>query len=294
MDYKENYKKWLEDETFDAATRAELKALTDDEEIKERFYKDLEFGTAGLRGVLGAGTNRMNIYTVRKATQGFANYILNEKPEGNGVAISFDPRNMSKEFARETALVFNANGIKTYIYTDLRPTPQLSFTVRKLKTAGGVMITASHNPPEYNGYKVYGPDGGQVISPADMQIITYVNNIKDFSEIKTMDLEEAKSKGLYIELGSDIDEEFLETSKGLALKKDDAGKDIKVIYTPLHGAGLVPIRELLNRAGFTNVTILKEQAEPDGSFPTVEYPNPEDPKAFALGIKLAKEIDADM
>ena len=294
MDYKENYKKWLADVNFDEATRAELAALTDDEEIKERFYKDLEFGTAGLRGVIGAGTNRMNIYTVRKATQGFANYIINEKPEGDGIAISFDPRNMSKEFARETALVFNANGIKTYIYKGLRPTPQLSFTVRKLKTAGGVMITASHNPPEYNGYKVYGPDGGQVVSPADEQIITCVNNIKDFGEIKTMSLEDAKAKGLYIELDDDMDEDFIETSLGLSLKKDDAGKDIKIIYTPLHGAGLVPIEKVLERDGFTNVTILPEQAKPDGNFPTVEYPNPEDPKAFALGIKLAKEIDADM
>lgn len=235
----------------------------------------------------------MNIYTVRKASQGFANYILKEKPQGEGIAIAFDPRNMSKEFATETALVFNANGIKTYIYTDLRPTPQLSFTVRELKAAGGVMITASHNPPEYNGYKVYGPDGAQVISPADEQIIGHVNAI-GFDAIKTMPLAEAKAAGLYIELGADLDREFLKKSQELSLSTSSEGKDIKVIYTPLHGAGLVPVKQVLTASGFTNLTILEKQATPDGNFPTVSYPNPEDPKAFELGIALAKEIDADM
>lgn len=295
--YRENYNYWLESPIFDQATKDELKATVNEEDIKERFHKNLEFGTAGLRGVLGAGTNRMNIYTVRKASQGFANYLLKNGDYETGVAIAFDPRHMSKEFAKETALTFNANGIKAYVYKELRPTPQLSFTVRCLKCAAGVMITASHNPPEYNGYKVYGPDGAQVNHPYDQMIIDEVNSITDFGAIKTMTLEDAKAKGLYIELDEDLDKKFINQALGLSIKPKlikEKSRLLNVIYSPLHGAGLMPVREVLKAAGFENFHILEEQAAPDGDFPTINYPNPEDPEAFKLGIAYAEKIDADL
>ena len=299
MTYKENYEYWLKDQYFCDATKKELQNISDnEEEIKDRFYKNLDFGTAGLRGILGAGTNRMNIYTVRKATQGFANYLINEPSieHTNGVAIAYDPRNMSQEFARETALVFNANGIKAYVYTGIRPTPQLSYTVRSLGCAAGVMVTASHNPPEYNGYKVYGADGAQVTSPHDNNIINHVNAISDFGQIKTMPIADAKSQGLYIELGDDIDEAFLSECLELIINKDVIAKqhNIPIIYTPIHGAGHIPVKETLARAGFTSVSIVAEQAEPNGNFPTVKYPNPEEPAVFEIAIKQAQQNGAEV
>ncbi|MCL1996589.1 MAG: phospho-sugar mutase [Defluviitaleaceae bacterium] len=299
MPYKETFNYWLNDPYFDKKTKAELEAIKDnEEEIKERFYKDLEFGTAGLRGILGAGTNRMNLYTVGKATQGLANYLLQEADidHTNGVAIAYDPRNMSQEFATHAALVFNANGIKSYIYNSIRPTPQLSFTVRRLGCAAGVMVTASHNPPEYNGYKVYGPDGAQVNYPYDERIINHVNAIVDFNQIKLMDIDKAKEQGLFNRLSPEIDEEFLEECKSLAINPDviEEGGDMPIVYTPIHGAGYVPTKKLLERVGFTNVHIVAEQAEPNGNFPTVKYPNPEEASVFELATKLAKEVNADI
>ena len=297
MNYRDSYEFWLNDSYFGDETKDELRNILDDNEIKERFYKDLEFGTGGLRGILGAGTNRMNIYTVGKATQGFAQYLIESKEidHTKGVAISHDPRNMSPEFARAIALVFNANGIKTYIYPSLRPTPQLSFTVRKLDLAGGVMVTASHNPPEYNGYKVYGPDGAQVTYPYDDQIIGYVNNTR-IDQIKTMDIEAAKSAGLYNVFDDSIDKDFiqscLETSINPDIIKEYA--DIPLVYTPIHGAGYMPTVELLKAAGFTNVHVVAEQAEPNGDFPTVKYPNPEEDQVYDLGKKLAEKVGADV
>lgn len=297
LPYKKAYNYWISDSVFDDKTKEELRLLTE-EDIRERFYKNLEFGTAGLRGILGAGTNRINIYTVRKATQGFANYLIQEKEIDHmaGVAIAYDPRNMSREFAVETSLVFNANGIKTYVYDGIRPTPQLSFTVRELGCCAGVMITASHNPPEYNGYKVYGADGAQVSSPYDIKIINHVNIISDFTDINTMTLSEAKSKGLYTEIGKELDEKFLKRSKKLAINTQVIKKysDIPIVYTPIHGAGNLPIKKLLENIGFTNVHIVKEQQEPNGNFPTVKYPNPEEFEVFEIAIKLAKEINAEV
>jgi len=301
--HQENYEYWLNNNYFDQNTKDELIAIKDNEdEIKERFYKDLEFGTGGLRGILGSGTNRMNIYTVRKATQGFANYILqkdfgSDDPKKMGVAISFDCRNMSKELAEETALVFNANGIKTFIYPELRPTPQLSFTVRHLGCCAGIMVTASHNPPEYNGYKVYDENGSQVSYPDDEAIIEYVNAITDFATIKTMRKDKAEAAGLFNQLGTDIDDEFLKRCLGQAINTDitkEFAKDITIVYSPFNGAGNKPVRAILDKAGFKNVYVVKEQEKPDGNFPTLKYPNPEDPGAFELAIKLAKVIDADI
>ena len=299
MSYKEAYDHWVKDPYFDEKTKAQLVAIKDDEaEIKERFYKGLEFGTAGLRGILGVGTNRMNIYTVGKATQGLANYLIKEKDidHQKGVAISYDPRNMSQEFAIHAALIFNANGIKSYIYNGIRPTPQLSFTVRRLGCACGIMITASHNPPEYNGYKVYGPDGAQVNSPYDKKIINHVNAVTDFNQIKIMDIDKAKAMGLFKRLGPELDHEFLDHCKALAINPEIVEKnaDTPIIYTPIHGAGYIPTKELLELAGFKNVHIVEEQAEPDGNFPTVKYPNPEEEQVFELAKELAKQINAEI
>ena len=292
------YQRWCEDEYFDADTRAELKAIADDpQEIKERFYKDLEFGTGGLRGILGAGTNRMNIYTVRKATQGLANFIIKENAQEKGVAIAFDSRHMSPEFARETALCMAANGIKAYIFPSLRPTPMLSFALRELGCTAGVVVTASHNPPQYNGYKVYWEDGAQITAPKDKQIITEVQAITDFAQVKTMSEEDAKAAGLYEVIGEEIDDKYMETLKKLVLRpeaiKEQADK-LKIVYTPLHGTGNIPVRRVLKELGFNNVYVVKEQELPDGDFPTVSYPNPEDKNAFTLALKLAKEVDADI
>ena len=298
MSYMESYKEWCENPYFDEATRNELKAIAgDDNEIKERFYKNLEFGTGGLRGILGAGSNRMNIYTVRKATQGLANYILKNGGLGRGVAISYDCRRMSPEFADCAALCLAANGIKAYIYPSLRPTPQLSFTLRELNCIAGIMVTASHNPPEYNGYKVYWEDGAQVTSPKDVDIINEVNSILDYSTCKTMDKTQAMIDGLYNVVGFDMDDRYIEALKKQVIHPEicrEVGKELKIVYTPLYGTGNVPARRVLKEIGFEKVYAVPEQAVVDGNFPTVSYPNPEDPKAFALALKLAKEVDADV
>lgn len=296
-EYKKKYEEWLNNPCFDEETKKELESIKDNEkEIEDRFYKELEFGTAGLRGVIGAGSNRMNKYTVGRATQGLANFILKEGTQEKGVAISYDSRHMSKEFSEEAALCLNANGIKTYIFDELRPVPELSFTVRQLKCTAGIMITASHNPPEYNGYKVYWDDGAQIISPKDKQIIDEVNKT-EFSQIKKMNKEDAIKAGLYIEIGKEIDDKFVNTLKSLVLNPEVIKKvqdDIKIVYTPLHGAGNVPVQRVLKELGFTHVFVVPEQEKPDGDFPTVSYPNPEDKNAFKLALELAKRVNADV
>lgn len=298
MAYREQYEEWLANPYFDEDTKAELKGIQDDErEIKERFYTELEFGTAGLRGIIGAGTNRMNIYTVRKATQGLANYIKKSGKESKGVAIAYDSRRMSPEFARESALCLAANGIKAYIFESLRPTPELSFAVRKLGCAAGINITASHNPPEYNGYKVYWGDGAQITPPHDKGIMDEVKAVTDYSETKTMDVEAAKAVGLYEQIGEEIDDAYIAELKKQVLHQDaiDAvAKDLKIVYSPLHGTGNIPARRILKELGFENVYVVKEQELPDGEFPTVSYPNPEAEEAFELGLALAKKVDADI
>lgn len=298
MDYKMSYEKWCQDPYFDENTRNELAALKGNEaEIEDRFYKDLEFGTGGLRGIIGAGTNRLNVYTVRKATQGLANFILKEGAKDKGVAIAFDSRHMSPEFADEAALCLAANGIKAYRFESLRPTPELSYALRTLGCTAGIVITASHNPPEYNGYKVYWEDGAQVTFPKDNEIITEVNNVTDFANVKTMDKEEAIKAGLYEVIGAEIDDKYIEELKKLVVHPEiikEIGKELKIVYTPLHGTGNIPARRVLKELGFENVYVVPEQELPDGDFPTVGYPNPEDPKAFALALKLAKEVDADI
>lgn len=298
MKARETYEFWLENSYFDETTKEELRSIADDEkEIEERFYRDLEFGTGGLRGIIGAGTNRMNIYTVRKATQGLANFILKEGAEKKGVAIAYDSRNMSPEFAQEAVLCLAANGIKAYIFPSLRPTPMLSFTLRELGCTAGIVVTASHNPPEYNGYKVYWEDGAQITAPKDSQIIGEVNAITDYAQVKTMTREAAEEAGLYEVIGSEIDDKYIEALKKLALHPEiirEEAANLKIVYTPLHGTGNLPVRRILRELGFTQVYIVKEQELPDGNFPTVSYPNPEDKNAFALALKLAKEVDADI
>ena len=298
MNYLEEYKKWCESAEFDEETKQELLKIKDEqEEIEDRFYKELEFGTAGLRGVIGAGTNRMNKYTVGKATQGLANYILEQGTQDKGVAISYDSRIMSKEFGEQTALILNANGIKTYLFENLRPVPELSFTVRELGCTAGVMITASHNPAKYNGYKVYWDDGAQIVSPIDKGIIGKVKSIESYSEIKQMPRSEAEKTGLFNIIGSEFDDKYLNVLKKLILNPEivkEQGKDLKVVYTPLHGTGNTVTERLLKELGIENVYVVPEQKEPDGKFPTVSYPNPEDKNAFKMALELAKEKDADL
>ncbi len=298
MNYLEEYEKWCTDPAFDEKTKEELlKIKGNDEEIKDRFYKELEFGTAGLRGVIGMGTNRMNKYTVGKATQGLANYIIEQGTQDKGVAISYDSRKMSDEFSLQTALILNANGIKTYLFENLRPVPELSFAVRELHCTAGIMITASHNPPKYNGYKVYWDDGSQIVEPRDKEIIEKVRAIKDFKEIKTISKEEAINKGLFNIIGKEIDDKYIDTLKKLVLNPEilkKEGKELKIVYTPLHGTGNTVASRLLKEIGFENVYVVPEQEQPDGNFPTVDYPNPEDKKAFKLALELAKKVDADV
>lgn len=298
MNYLEEYKNWCTNSIFDENIKKELLKIKDNQkEIEDRFYKSLEFGTAGLRGVIGAGTNRMNKYTVMKATQGLANFIIKERGQNRGVAISYDSRNMSKEFSEYTALCLNANGIKTYIFESLRPVPELSFAVRKLGCISGIMITASHNPPKYNGYKVYWEDGAQITAPKDKQIINEVNSVTKYEDIKTIEKETAISKGLYNVIGKEIDDEYIEELKKLVLNKEiikEEGKKLKIVYTPLHGTGNIPVRRILKELGFENVYVVPEQEKPDGNFPTVEYPNPEDKKAFKLALELAQKVEADV
>ena len=298
MEYKNIYEQWLTDNYFDEATRNELLAIKDDEnEKKERFYKDLEFGTAGLRGIIGAGINRMNVYTVRKATQGLANYILKVGKASQGVAIAYDSRRMSPEFADEAALCLNANGIKAYVFESLRPTPELSFAVRYMKAIAGINITASHNPPEYNGYKVYWEDGAQITPPHDVNIMDEVRAVTDFHDVKTMSKEDAVKTGLYNVIGKEVDDAYIAELKKLVIHQDSidaVGKDLKIVYSPLHGTGNVPARRVLKEIGFTNVYVVPQQELPDGEFPTVSYPNPEAKEAFTLALELAKEKDADL
>ena len=295
---KKNYEYWCTSPIFDDATKAELKSLEGNEdEIFDRFYRELEFGTGGLRGVIGAGTNRMNFYTVGKATQGLANFINKQGAAAKGVAIAFDSRRMSPEFADTAACVLAANGIKAYIFDSLRPTPELSFALRTLGCTAGIVVTASHNPPEYNGYKVYWEDGAQITAPKDAQIIGEVNAIKDYAEIKKMTTEVAKEAGLYEVIGKEIDDKYMEALKKLVLHPEaikQMASSLKIVYTPLHGTGNVPVRRVLKELGFEQVTVVPEQELPDGNFPTVSYPNPEDKKAFALALDLAKKVDADL
>lgn len=297
-EYKIKYEKWLNDPAISDQDKEELRSIAENQkEIEDRFYKDLEFGTAGLRGVIGIGTNRINTYTVRKATQGLANYIIKKGGQNRGVAIAYDSRRMSKEFSEQAALCLNANGIKTYRFESLRPTPELSFAVRELGCISGIVVTASHNPPEYNGYKVYWEDGAQIVEPTDKEIISEVNAVTDFGTIKIMEKEEAEKKGLYNTIGKEIDKRYIEELKKLVVNQkaiNEMQKDITIVYTPLHGTGNIPVTTILKELGFENVYVVPEQEKPDGEFPTVDYPNPEDPKAFKLALQLAKQKNADI
>ncbi len=298
MSYMDEYRFWLEDDYFDQDTKKELEAIGGNEtEIEDRFYKELEFGTGGLRGVIGAGTNRMNIYTVRKATQGLANYIIKQGAEKKGVAIAYDSRFMSPDFADEAALCLAANGIKAYVFESLRPTPELSFALRTMGCTAGIVVTASHNPPEYNGYKVYWEDGAQITAPKDKEIIGEVQAIKDYHTVKTMDKAEAESAGLYQTIGKEIDDAYMVELKKQIIHPEiikEVADDIKIVYTPLCGTGNLPVRRVLSELGFKNVYVVPEQENPDPKFTTLEYPNPEDPKAFTYALRLAKEKDADI
>ncbi len=298
MGYKEQYDFWLEDAYFDEKTRQELKSIEGNEkEIEDRFYKELEFGTGGLRGVIGAGTNRMNIYTVRKATQGLANYIISQGGKEKGVAIAYDSRRMSPEFADEAALCLAANGIKAYVFDALLPTPELSFALRYLGCISGIVITASHNPPEYNGYKAYWEDGAQVTAPKDKEIIEEVKKVTDYHQVKTMDKDEAVKAGLYQVIGAEIDDAYMVELKKQIIHPEiikEVADDIRIVYSPFHGTGNVPVRRILSELGFKHVYVVPEQELPDPDFTTLDYPNPEDPKAFTLALKLAKEKNADI
>ena len=298
MNYKDTYNDWLQNPYFDEATKEELRAIADDEkEIEDRFYRQLEFGTGGLRGVIGAGTNRMNIYTVRQATQGLANYIISQNGQEKGVAIAYDSRIMSPKFATEAALCLNANGIKTYRFTSLRPTPELSFAVRKLGCIAGIVVTASHNPREYNGYKVYWEDGAQITPPHDKNILAEVAKVTSFDLVKTMEKADAVAAGLYQEIDTEIDEAYMEELKKQSIHPEvisEMAKDFTIVYTPLHGTGNIPVRRVLKELGFEKVYVVPEQEKTDGTFPTVAYPNPESPKAFELALALAKKVDADI
>lgn len=298
MDYKSKFQFWLENDYFDEATKQELSAIRDDEkEVEDRFYKDLEFGTGGLRGVIGAGTNRMNVYTVRKATQGLANYILKQDSDKKSVAIAYDSRRMSPEFADTAACCLAANGIKAYVFESLRPTPELSFALRTLGCISGIVVTASHNPPEYNGYKVYWEDGAQITAPKDKEIIAEVNAITDYNTVKTMDKAAAKVAGLYEVIGAEIDDAYMAELKKQIIHPEviaEVADDIKIVYTPLCGTGNKPVRRVLSELGFQNVYVVPEQENPDPNFTTLDYPNPEDPKAFTYALRLAKEKDADI
>lgn len=298
MDYQTRYQQWLTEDIFDEDTKKELQSIEHNQkETEDRFYKDLEFGTGGLRGVIGAGTNRMNRYTVGRATQGLASYIIKKGISNASVAIAYDSRRFSKEFAAEVAAVLNGNNIKAYLFEDLRPTPELSFAVRELRATAGIVITASHNPPEYNGYKVYWCDGAQIVSPIAEELLAEVNSITDFSKISRMSSQEAKQQGLLQLVGKNLDDLYLERVKNLSINPNIArqlGDSLKIVYTPLHGTGNLPVRRVLSEMGYADVTVVPEQELPDSNFSTVKYPNPEEHDAFALAIKLAKEKDADV
>ena len=297
-DYRSIYEKWLSDPYFDEETKAELRAIADDDnEIKERFYMDLEFGTAGLRGIIGAGTNRMNKYVIRRATQGLANYIIKQGGKDKGVVIAYDSRHMSSEFSDEAARTLAANGIKAYRFDSLRPTPELSFAVRELSCIAGINITASHNPSNYNGYKVYWEDGAQFTPPHDKGVTEEVLAIDDFSACRTMSREDAEKAGLYVTIGKEVDDRYIACVEDAIVNKDvikEMQDSIRIVYTPLHGTGHIPVTRVLRDLGFTHVYEVPEQAEPDGDFPTVAYPNPEAKEAFALALELARKVDAEL
>lgn len=297
QNYREKYELWCNSTYVDEKTKKELKCLLSEEEIKDRFYKDLSFGTGGLRGILGAGSNRMNRYTVLKATQGLAKYIKKNRGEERGVALAYDSRHMSAEFAEISALCLNANGIRTYYFDSLRPTPELSFAVRELGCFAGIVITASHNPPEYNGYKVYGEDGSQITDKAAKEILAEINDVNDFSMLKVADKEIAIHEGLFRLISSKIDDAYMHELHKLVLSPDEIkrqAKNLKIVYTPLHGTGNIPVRRILRELGFKNIYVVSEQEQPNGDFPTVSYPNPEDPSAFNLALELAVKVDADL
>lgn len=298
MHYLKKHKLWLESQVVDEKTKEELKSIKDEKELEDRFYKDLKFGTGGLRGIIGAGSNRMNVYTLGKATEGLAEYLLSKyKDEDISVTIAYDSRNMSKEFAASAALTLCANNIKVNLFESLRPTPVLSYSVRYLKSRAGIVITASHNPKEYNGYKVYGEDGGQITDNAAKEILQFINAVDDFTKIKSMNMEDAKAKGLLNLIGEEIDKTYIDKVKNLTIRNDlvkKKAKDLKIIYTPIHGSGNIPVRMVLKELGYENIYVVKEQEKPDGNFPTAEYPNPEEPKVFNLALGMAKEIEPDI
>lgn len=297
MEFKLKYEEWLGSSFIDEKTKEELKNINDEKEIEDRFYKDLEFGTGGLRGIIGAGSNRMNIYTVGVATQGFADYLNSRYSEEKAIAIAYDSRNMSKEFAETAAQVMTANGIKVYLYESLRPTPVLSFTVRHFNCQGGIVITASHNPGKYNGYKAYGPDGGQLTDDDATAVIDFVNKVGSVENAKSISLEDAKEKGLLVIIGEEVDKVYIEKVKDLTIRKElvkNSAKDLKIIYTPIHGSGNVPVRRVLTELGYEQLHVVKEQEAPNGNFPTAPYPNPEEPKVFELALQMAKDIGPDI
>lgn len=296
MNYKDKYNDWLENDLFDENIKKELREIKEEKEIEDRFYKDLEFGTGGLRGIIGAGSNRLNIYTVGKATEGLARYLKDKYKENVSVSIAYDSRNMSTEFAETAALVLNANGIKANLFESLRSTPELSFTVRELKSKAGIVLTASHNPKEYNGYKVYGEDGCQITDEAAKAIITEINNI-DYKDIKKISKKEALENKLLNIIGEEVDKKFIDTLKGHTIRKNlvkENAKDLKIIYTPIHGTGLMPVTRILKELGYENLHVVKEQEKSDGNFPTAPYPNPEDPKVFKLALDMAKTLNPDI
>ncbi len=297
MVYREKYNEWISSSTISEEVKEELRAIKDEKEIEDRFYKELEFGTGGLRGIIGAGTNRMNVYTVGKATQGFADFINDTYKGEKAIAIAYDSRNMSKEFAKAAALTLCANDIKVYLYESLRPTPMLSFAVRHLKCKAGIVITASHNPKEYNGYKAYGEDGCQLTDEPAKEVIGYVNRVEDYSKIKTMSEEEALEKGLLVYIGENVDKAYIESLKSLIIREElvkDHAKDLKIVYTPIHGSGNVPVRRVLSELGYENVLVVKEQELPNGNFPTAPYPNPENPDVFKIAMEMANKVNADV
>lgn len=296
MDFRQGYNRWLNEEKVDEALKNELQTIENEKEIEDRFYKNLEFGTGGLRGKIAAGSNRMNVYTIGKATQGLATYLLKHKTEPS-VAIAYDSRNMSKEFADQAASVLAANGVKVFLYPSLRPTPMLSFTVRHLEADAGIVITASHNPKEYNGYKVYGNDGGQITDEAAKEILSYIDAADIFEDVKVMALEKAEKEGKLEYITEEVDKAYYHQVETLCIRKDlikEKASELKIIYTPIHGSGNIPVRTMLNKLGFTNVAVVKEQELPDGNFPTAPYPNPEDKRVFELAIEMAKETAPDL
>ncbi|WP_102399923.1 phospho-sugar mutase [Haloimpatiens massiliensis] len=297
MTYNEKYQLWINSNFIDKETKKELINIKNEKEKEDRFYKDLQFGTGGLRGIIGAGSNRMNIYTVGKATEGLGRYLINKNGAEASVSIAYDSRNKSKEFAEAAAMVLCAKGIKVNLFESLRPTPMLSFTVRHLKSSAGIVITASHNPKEYNGYKVYGEDGGQITDSTADAIISEINGIEDFNEIKFMEIEKAKEEGILSIIGEEVDNVYMERVKDLSIRKSlikEKADELKIIYTPIHGSGNKPVRRVLKELGYEKVYTVKEQEKPDGNFPTVDYPNPEDPRVFDIALKMAEDIEPDL